>query len=179
MKQPYAALLRGVNVGGERKIPMADLRLLAASLGHEDVATYVQSGNIVFTASGPAAGIAEGIEQGVRAQFGFDCAVQVRTGRELAAIAGGNPFGDVQADASKLQVTFLDRKPAKARVAVLDPDRSPPDEFEVRGREIYSHCPKGFGRSKLTIDYFEGKLDVRATARNWKTVTALAEMTSR
>jgi uncharacterized protein (DUF1697 family) len=176
----YVALLRAINLGARNKIPMGDLKALFADLGHEDVATYVQSGNVVFrTRTGTESRVVAEIEQRITKEFGHDVAVLLRTPAELAKIAKGNPFLKGETDHKKLHVMFLDRRPAAKSVAGLDPDRSPPDAFEVSGRNIYLHFPtRGSGRSKLTIGYFEGRLDVRGTARNWRTVTTLADLAS-
>jgi uncharacterized protein (DUF1697 family) len=176
--QTFVALLRGINVGGKAMIPMAELRSSLSALGFEDVVTYVQSGNVVFrTPSGDAPDLAARIEDRVAADFGFGVAVLLRTPSELEAIAAGNPFLSGRADPSQLHVMFLDGQPAAGAAAQLDPDRSPPDEFALQGREIYLRLPNGAGRSKLTLDYFEKRLAVRATARNWRTLTKLVELT--
>jgi uncharacterized protein (DUF1697 family) len=173
----YVALLRAINIGARNQIPMAGLKALFADLGHEDVATYVQSGNVVFRSrAGTQSKVAAEIEKRITKEYGHDVAVLLRTPAELAKIARGNPFLKGETDHKKLHVAFLDRRPAAKSVAGLDPDRSPPDAFEVSGRDIYLHFPTGSGRSKLTIGYFEARLGVRGTARNWRTVTTLLEL---
>ncbi|MGH9035542.1 MAG: DUF1697 domain-containing protein [Acidimicrobiia bacterium] len=175
----HVALLRGINLGARNKVPMPALRVVVESLGHEDVQTYIQSGNVVFkSGSGDGAGMAAALESAVTKEFGFRVAVVVRTGRELRRVTTNNPFLAAGADISALHVVFLGSSPTKASVKALDPDRSPPDEFAVRNAEVYLHCPNGFGRSKLTLDYFERKLGGPATVRNWKTVTKLLELMS-
>jgi len=172
----FVALLRGINVGGKKKIAMAELRSLLSSLGLEDVRTYIQSGNVAFRSSdGDADEIAATIEREISAAFGIDPAVLLRTPSELEEIVERNPYL-TRSDLSKLHVVFLDRAPAASSATELDPGRSPPDEFTLRGREIYLHLPNGAGRSKLTIDYFERRLGVRATARNWNTLLRLLEL---
>lgn len=155
---------------------MGELKSLFSSLGLEDVVTYIQSGNVVFR--GPERDVAAKIERRIAETFGISVTVLLRTSAELATIAQSNPFLKSKADHSKLHVVFLDRPPAADAVAQLDPGRSPPDEFTVRGREIYLHLPNGAGRSKLAIDYFERRLRVAATARNWNTVRKLQALTS-
>jgi uncharacterized protein (DUF1697 family) len=148
-----------------------------AELGLEDVVTYVQSGNVVFRAPARSKDdIAADIEKHINKAYGLSIAVVLRTPAELARIAKNNPFLGHEADHLKLHVVFLDGRPAAGAVAKLDPERSPPDEFSVRGREIYLHLPNGSGRSKLTLDYFERRLGVTATARNWKTLLKLIEL---
>jgi len=174
----YVALLRAINIGARNKIPMAGLKALFTDLGHEDVATYVQSGNVVFRSrAGTESRVAAEIEERITKEFGHDVTVLLRTPAELAKIAKGNPFLKGETDHKKLHVMFLDKRPAAKSIAGLDPDRSPPDVFEVSGRDIYLHFPtRGSGRSKLTIGYFEARLGVRGTARNWRTVTTLLDL---
>ena len=153
---------------------MPELRSLFAALGHEDVVTYIQSGNVVFrNASRSAKELAGAIEREIAATFGISVTVLLRTPAELEAIAQSNPFLEGKADVSKLHVVFLAGRPDAEAVTKLDPERSPPDEFRVHGREIYLHLPNGAGRSKLTIDYFERRLGVAGSARNWKTLVRL------
>jgi uncharacterized protein (DUF1697 family) len=175
----FAALLRGINVGGKSRVPMAELRSALSSLGFEDVVTYIQSGNVVFRSPrGNAKEVATRIEKEVAKRFGVNAAVLIRTPPELAEIADANPFLSAESDLTKLHVVFLDGRPGARAAAQLDPARSPPDEFRLSGREIYLHLPNGFGRSKLTIDYFERRLGATATARNWKTLLGLLQLTS-
>lgn len=157
---------------------MPELRSSLASLGLEDVVTYVQSGNVVFRSpTGDREEIAARMERKIAEVFKVNAKVLLRTPAELVEIAGGNPFLKSGADHSKLHVMFLSAPPVADAVARLDPDRSPPDQFSVQGREIYLHLPNGAGRSKLTLDYFERRLGVDATARNWKTLVKLLALT--
>jgi uncharacterized protein (DUF1697 family) len=176
---PSVALLRGINLGGRNKIGMADLRELFAALGCEDVSTYVQSGNVVFRSSvASASKLTRAIEERIGSDLGLDVTVLLRTKAQLAEVAGGNPFDERTVDPATLHVTFLAEKPDPARVRALDPARGRPDEFRVVGREVYLHCPNGYGRTKLDNAYFEKQLAVAATTRNWRTVTKLAELAS-
>ncbi len=174
----YVALLRGINLGGHNKVSMPDLRALFASLGAEDVATYVQSGNVIFTSADGPGKLTKAIEQRIRRDLGLTVTVVLRTRAQLAKVLTGNPFADDGREPATLHVTFLAEKPDRARVRKLDPARAEPDEFRVIGQEIYLHCPNGYGRSKLTNGYFETQLGVGATTRNWRTVTKLAELAS-
>jgi uncharacterized protein (DUF1697 family) len=162
------ALLRGVNIGG-RKVPMAALRQVFEELGHADVRTYIQSGNVVFDATGSATRVRAAIEQAIGRAFGLDVTVLLRTPAELAKVVAHNPYG---ADA---YVTFLDGVPDRKRIAVLDPAPFAPDEFCVIGQEVYLRCPNGYGRTKINNTFFEKKLATRATTRNWRTVETLLE----
>jgi uncharacterized protein (DUF1697 family) len=171
------ALLRGINVGGKNKIAMSELRSSLSSLGLQDVATYIQSGNVVFRSPDRADDLAGDIEQRIAGDFGVSVTVLLRTASDLQAVGRSNPFLKGGADHSKLHVVFLSDRPAANAVAGLDPERSPPDQFSLLGREIYLHLPNGSGRSKLTIDYFERRLGVAATARNWNTLIKLIALT--
>jgi uncharacterized protein (DUF1697 family) len=170
----HVALLRGINVGGHRKVPMAQLREVLGAAGFEDVATYVQSGNVVFKA--PRA-TAKAIEHRLEEVFGLKLAVVLRTRAELASVASHNPFRKSEANPKFLHVVFLDRKPAARAVERIDPDRSPGDRFSLHGRELFLDYANGAGRTKLTLDYLERRLGVRGTARNWNTVLKLVELT--
>ncbi len=175
----FAALLRGVNLGARNKVSMPRLVAALEELGLEDVGSYIQSGNVVFRSrSADETRLRKAIEARIEETFGFRVPVLVRSDRELASIARRNPFLAGEPDPRFLQVAFLDRAPGKEAVAGLDPDRSPPDRFAVRGREVYLHYRKGSGRSKLGIDYLERTLGVAATARNWNTVLKLAELSA-
>ncbi|MCY4113353.1 MAG: DUF1697 domain-containing protein [Chloroflexi bacterium] len=173
----YIALLRAINVGGTKKLLMADLRAMFEASGCSDVRTYIQSGNVVFRAE-PA--LAERlpslIEAEIAASHGFEVPVVTRTAAEWTAVVDGNPFLAAGADPAHLHVGFLASTPSAARIAELDPDRSPQDAFEIRGREVYLHFPNGTARSKLTVDYFDRTLGTTITIRNWRTVGKLLEM---
>jgi uncharacterized protein (DUF1697 family) len=174
----YVALMRGVNVGGKNKLPMKDLAAMFAKAGCTDVVTYIQSGNVVFRATQAcAACVPAAIAKAVADRLGFRAPVVMRTAGELRGVARGNPFLRAGAEVESLHVMFLADRPSSAAVATLDPRRSPPDEFEVVGREIYLHCPNGAGRTKLTNLYFDSKLATTSTMRNWRTVLKLVEMT--
>ncbi|WP_406075360.1 DUF1697 domain-containing protein [Micromonospora sp. NBC_01638] len=173
----YVALLRGVNVGTTR-LAMADLRRIVSDLGHEDVRTYLQSGNVAFGSTvRDAEKLAAGIERTLADELGLTVPVLVRSGRELAAVAGGNPYADRENDPTRLLVAFLATAPKTSTVDALTVPGGENVAFTVTGREVYLHFPDGgYGRSKFTNAYLEKKLGVVATTRNWKSVRALAEM---
>lgn len=173
----HVALLRGVNVGGKNRLPMKDLRAMFALAGCEAVATYIQSGNVVFKARAHlATRIPTLIASGIEERFGYRVRVLVRTLDELRDVVRANPFLGTVDDLKKLHVAFLADTPESDRVAHLDPDRSAPDAFRVRGREIFLHCPNGLARTRLTNDYFDSKLATTSTVRNWRTVLTLLKM---
>ena len=175
----YVALLRGVNLGARNKVSMADLRALFLDLGHEEVATYVQSGNVIFKSEiGNVAELTKTIERRIARDLGLSITVVVRTKAQLARVAADNPFAAREAEPTKLHVIFLAAAPGRAHVSELDATRFAPDEFCLVGKEIYLHTPQGYGRTKLSGAYFEKQLGLAATTRNWRTVTKLAELAS-
>jgi uncharacterized protein (DUF1697 family) len=175
----YAALLRAVNLGGDSKISMTDLRGLFGDMGHAEVATYVQSGNVVFTGPDvPAAELEKAIAAAIAERLGVRCGVMVRTGAELAATVGANPLGGEPENPSRYFVAFLAAEPQSAAAAQLTARSLEPDRVWVTGRHAYLWCPNGAGRTKLTTNAVEKWLGVAATARNWNTVTKLVSMTS-
>jgi uncharacterized protein (DUF1697 family) len=172
----YAALLRGANVGGRNKVPMASLRASVEALGFDDVTTHLQSGNVVFrAASRPESRLVTALETAIRRTFGLDLSVLVRTREQLARVQAANPFLARRRDPATLHVTFLAGRPSAAATRAL-PTSSGPDALAVHGREVYLWCPNGYGRTKLTNTWIEQRLSTRATTRNWRTVVALTEL---
>lgn len=175
----YVALLRGINVGGKHKVPMKELAEVFTRSDCADVKTYIQSGNVVFTAPSTAIkGIASELAEKIQGRFGFPVPVVVRSQEQLGKVVRSNPFLKAGKPETTLHVMFLADEPSAAAVKSLDPKRSAPDEFRVMGSEIYLHTPNGFGNSKLTSAYFDSKLSTIGTARNWNTVQKLLEMMS-
>jgi uncharacterized protein (DUF1697 family) len=174
----YVALLRGINVGGKKKVPMVRLRVLLEGLGFTEVATLLQSGNAVFNcAKKSSEQVAKQIESALAKEFGFEVSVIVRTRDELAEAIRKNPLPGADDEPSKFLVTFLSETPDPKQVEKIDPAKYLPDEFRVLGREIYARLPNGAGKSKLAILLLSGKgLGVIPTARNWNTVTKLLEL---
>jgi len=173
----HVALLRGINVGGKRVVAMADLAAMFTAAGARGVKTYIQSGNVVFAA--PPAGataIAAAVRRRIAAAHGFDVPIVLRTRAELAAVARANPFIAAGEPEARLHVGFLAEAPTAARIASLDPDRSPPDTFAVRGAELYLCVPNGMGKTRLTAAYVDTRLATTSTFRNWRTVLALVEL---
>jgi uncharacterized protein (DUF1697 family) len=168
-------MLRGINVGGKNKIKMADLEALFVGLGHADVITYIQSGNVVFKSpTKNASTLASVIEKRITRDFGLGVAIVLRTKAELGKVIAVNPFAGV--DLAKVHVTFLADKPEAALVRALDDHASPPDEFRIVGREVYVYCPSGYGNTRLNNAFWERRLKTSATARNWNTVTKLFQL---
>ena len=177
------ALLRGINVGGRNVLAMADLRAVMHDLGFDNVATYIQSGNVVFDVAGAAAqdepAFAEGIATSIAQRHGLSVRVVLRSVGELARAAVGHPDADSGIDAKLLHVAFLDAAPSAAAVGALDPGPYEPDRWTVVGRDVYVRYPNGSARSKLTLDVFERAFGVTATARNLNTVRKLVELAAK
>ena len=171
-------LLRGVNVGGNNMVPMARLREIAEELGYTDVATYLQSGNLVVSADPKPAKVEAAVADALRTQLDVDAAVMVRTGDELAAVIAGNPFAEVT-DPKRLLVNFLEAQPAAGKIEALDPDEFAPERFEFGDRCMYQSLPNGVGRSKLATAPWGRRLGVQGTGRNWRTVLALRDLLDR
>ncbi|MFI7211993.1 DUF1697 domain-containing protein [Micromonospora maritima] len=175
----YAALLRGVNVGNAQ-LAMADLRRVVTDLGHTDVKTYLQSGNVVFT-SPPTKGevLAEGIAKRLADELGLRVPVLVRDAGELAAVVDASPYAGRQDDPTRVLVAFLSAAPAPARARELAVPAGEDMEYALTGREVHMHFPTGrYGRTKFTNTYLEKVLGVAATVRNWKSVLALRDLTA-
>lgn len=176
----YAALLRGINVSGHRKVPMAELRTLLTGLGHGDVGTYLQSGNAVFSSdSGDEDTLAAGLERAIEERFGFEVRCLVRDGGYLAAVAAACPFPAAELQPKELHVTYFDQPVDDARFAPLDAPAFLPEEFRLGERALYLHAPGGLGGSKLAAALSRPSLvkGLVATSRNWNTVSRLVEMT--
>jgi uncharacterized protein (DUF1697 family) len=169
--------MRGLNVGGKNRLPMSDLAHMFVEAGCADVRTYIQSGNVIFQASQskleklPAL-IAKIVEQ----RFGYKTPVVLRTVEQLGETIKNNPFLKAGAIEDELHVYFLAAAPDARKIASLDPARSLPDTFLVRGRDVYLQMPNGMGRTKLSNAYFDSKLATISTARNWRTILKLFEL---
>lgn len=172
----YVSFLRGINVSGQKKIKMADLKALYEAQGFKNVVTYIQSGNVVFETG--IKNIKTRIEKAIEDKYDFHVPIEIRTSQELKAIIKNCPFGhlDLQEYGSRIGVTFLSAKPSKDRIADLQNHVFPPEELKVLGKEAYLFCPNGFGKTKLTNALLERKLGVKATARNLKTVHKLYDL---
>ncbi len=172
-----AALLRGVNIGPHKRIGMPALREIVESLGHTDVETYLQSGNVVFTPVPRAPkDLARQLEHAIDEATGHDVPVVVRTGKELARVVEASPYA--VDDPTKLVVVFLGEAIELGDLSLGDLGAYLPDELTLAGRELYVSVPNGQGRSKLMEALTKRRLPTTATVRNWRTVTALADLTS-
>jgi uncharacterized protein (DUF1697 family) len=167
------ALLRGINLGSKRRVPMADLRELVTELGYEDVRTVLQSGNIVFT--GAKAKAKETLEAALHDRYGFKVDVVLRTMGELQAVVDGEPFGDEVDNLTRYFVVFLPSAPNAKALKTLDEQDFAPDKFEAGGRELYAWCPEGMQNSALMRALGKPNLAETATVRNMSTVKKLLE----
>jgi uncharacterized protein (DUF1697 family) len=175
--EKVVALLRGVNVGGRNKVPMAELRKLAEELGYGEVKTHLNSGNVVFDPAGEKPSRAGArIEAAIEERIGLSIAALVRTASELEAIVDANPLAEVVEVGSRSLVTFLSEPAKQDTFDDVEPEAFEPDRFAVIGREIYVWAPNGVSETKLTWSFWEKRLGVTATARNWNTVTRLLEL---
>ena len=171
------ALLRGINVGGKRKIPMKDLAEVFVQAGCSSVETYIQSGNVIFSANRTTSeNLSDVLKTKIEDRFGFQVPVVLRTADQLEQTVRNNPFLKNGSDEETLHVLFLADLPHPDCVNALDPNRSSPDEFIVCGQEIYLRLPGGVAGTKLTNQYFDSKLRTIGTMRNWRTVTTLLEL---
>ncbi|WP_369173256.1 DUF1697 domain-containing protein [Streptomyces sp. R28] len=180
MTTTYAALLRGINVGGSRKVPMADLRTLMTGLGHDGVRTYLQSGQAVFAADhGDQESLAAELASAIEKRFGFAVDVIVRDHAYLKAVADNCPFPAAELEPKQLHVTYFSAPVDAERFAEIDQAAHLPEEFRLGDRALYLYAPNGLGRSKLGEILSRPRLNkgLIATSRNWNTVLKLVEMT--
>ena len=170
------ALLRAVNVGG-RKLPMAELRELCGELGWGDVATYIQSGNVVFTASGKADSIEERLEKAIEGRFGLDVPVIARTAAQWAQYPPGNPFPWAAKDEpNRLMLLLSKAPPARGAEEAIQARAVAGEQVKRAGDALWFHYPEGAGTSKLTPSLIDRAVGSPGTARNYRTVIRLKEM---
>jgi uncharacterized protein (DUF1697 family) len=169
-----AALLRGINIGPNKRIAMPALRAIVESLGYQDVETYLQSGNVVFTPKGRG-DYAARLSRAIERETGHEVAVLLRTGAELAQVVEQNPY--FVSDPTKVVVVFLGEELELGQLGLGDLGPYLPDELTAHGRALYVSVPNGQGRSKLMEALVKRRLPTTLTVRNWRTVEALAEMT--
>jgi len=174
--EPNISFLRGVNMTGHNSIKMTDLSELFLKIGLKDAETYIQSRNVVFSEIGEIlpSDLTSSIEQAILNRFNYAIPVMIRSRKELADLFTSNPFLEEPGfDPSKMAVIFLHDEPSDNQLRKVEDVDYPPDKFEIIGREIYTYCPNGFGKTKIYTNFFEKKMGVSGTARNWKTITTL------
>jgi uncharacterized protein (DUF1697 family) len=172
------SMIRGINVGGSRPLRMDKLREIHEGLGYRKVRTYLQSGNAVFDAADPDADRhARALERRILRDCGYEVAVVVRSAKAMAAALASNPIlGRASTDAEFLHATFLVRRPGKPSLEGIDLPLARGEAAVLVGDVVYLYCPSGYGNSRINNAFFERKLSVAATTRNWRTVTALERM---
>ncbi|WNG20561.1 DUF1697 domain-containing protein [Cystobacter fuscus] len=170
-------LLRGVNVGGHRKVPMEELRQTCRDIGFGDVESYIQSGNLVVTAPGGADEAAAMLETALQQRFGFAVDVIARTARQWAAYAAGSPFPDAaEKQPNLLHLALSKQKPKPGAAAALRERASAGELIEAAGDALWVHYPNGVARTKLAPALFDKVVGSPVTARNWKTVLMLHQL---
>ncbi len=176
--QTYISILRGINVSGSKIIKMDALRNLFEELKFKNVQTYIQSGNIIFQDKKTNCGTLEKkIAKRILDDFGFDVPVMVKESDELKVVLKNNHFvNDRKEDITKLHVTFLSGEPTKENIEKIKSGNYASDEYVFSGKAIYLFCPNGYGNTKLNNNFFESKLKLVATTRNWKTVNELVNL---
>lgn len=174
----FIALLRGINVSGQKQIKMSELKTLFEKSGFQNVETYIQSGNVIFSSKETSTEkLSLKISSAIKKQFGFDVQVIVVTPQEIEDALKKNPFIKKKKDTDKLYIIFLSETPSKASINELNTTNYLPEEFVIDGRCVYLFVPNGYGKAKLNNNFFENKLKVFGTTRNLKTLNALLELT--
>ena len=177
--QVLISLLRGVNMTGHNKIIMTDLTALYNRLGFRDAETFIQSWNVIFSnpEDQPLEELSAIIEEAILKRFKFNIPVLMRSAEDLKEVIYVNPFAEeVNFNPEKLAVIFLYEIPLKEQIEKVRNIDYPPDKFKINGKEIYIYCPNGFGKTKLYTNFFENKMKVTGTARNWKTINTIYGM---
>jgi len=177
--ETYISILRGINVGGQKSIQMTGLKELYEKLAFKKVTTYIQSGNVIFNTSKRESdqALVKKIEAAIFKKYKFEVPVIIRTLAEMEKVVSVNPLvKQKNINIERLHVTFLSDNPRPEHLKIMETINYPPDQFIIIEKEIYLHCPNGYGISKLSNNFFENKLKVIATSRNWRTVNKFAEM---
>jgi len=177
--QKYIAILRGINVGGHRKILMKDLRDLFQKMKFNNVITYIQSGNVIFEYDDKVSlpDIENQITNSIKTKYGYDVPVIVRKSEDLFEILNSNPFiKSDDFDIERLALTFLGEIPEKNKVSIIEEIDFSPDRFIIIGKNAFVYCSGKYSDSKISNKFFEDKLKTKATTRNWKTIKKLCEM---
>lgn len=170
------ALLRGINVGGSKKLPMAELKELCENLGWQNVSSYIQSGNLVFESEIENHQLENTLNDAIRINYGYEVPVIVRSRKEWEDCVSGNPFFNDTSDITRLHCAFLKRKPSPEAIKKLSEQTLQQDRFEIIDRFVYIDCEGKYHQSRLNNNFLEKILEVSATTRNWKTVLKLLEL---
>ena len=179
MTTTCVALLRGVNVGKNKRIAMADLRALVEGLGYSEVTTHLNSGNVVFSGPDrPNRDIASDISTAISAQLSMDIPVVVRTGAEFQHIVRANPFPEQAEHHTTLHVAFLSGTPNSSQADALADVEKGEDDYRIIGDNVYLFYPNKLTGAVFMPKGLDSALGVIATMRNWRTIVKLAELTS-
>ncbi len=177
--QTFISILRGINVSGQKKILMADLKNLYESLKFKEVITYIQSGNVIFKSDGKLSDLdlAKKIETAMYKKYDFKVPVIIRSVEEIRKVISINPFlNEKNINIERLHVTFFSEIPKSHNLGIIKQFDFSSDRFTIIGKEVFLYTPEGYGVTKLSNNFFENKLKVTATTRNWKTVNKLLEI---
>lgn len=176
----YVALLRGINVAGQKKVPMAELRKVLGHAGLENVRTYIQSGNIVFESeSTDTEGLQKIIQKSICSGFGFEVPVWVVTAGQIGAVLEASPFkANIENESTKLYYVLFKERPENGLKQSFLKESYSNEEFLITESCVYLLCKTGYGKAKLNNNLIERKLKVSATTRNHKTMLKLLEMAS-
>ncbi len=173
----YIALLRGINVSGQKMINMKDFKALLLKNGFENAMTYIQSGNIVFKSEEKnTKKLQEKMHQLIQDYYVFEVPVLILTEKDIGNIISNNPYTKDKKDITKLHVTLLDTTPEESLLASCRDEKFQSDEFVMDSTTIYLYCPDGYGMTKFSTMFFEKKLGVTATTRSWKTIDSLQKL---
>jgi uncharacterized protein (DUF1697 family) len=177
--QTYISFLRSVNMTGHNLIKMTELANLFIDIGFGDAKTYIQSGNVIFSYEGDksSSSLSDDLEKAILKKFNLSISVMTRKNDDLVKLSDFNPYlAEPNFDPSKMAVIFLHETPLDPQIQKVAGVDFPPDKFEIIGDEIFIYCPNGFGRTKLYTGFFEKKMGVTGTARNWKTITTILNL---
>jgi len=179
--ETYIALLRGINVSGQKKIKMVDLKVMFENIGFNSVITYIQSGNVIFESNKmDTKEISDTIENGIRAHFGYDVPVFIIAPKTLLMIYNNNPYTYLieqeKLEGKKMYFTLLSGRPDISKVTEISKFCSEGEDFTITDKAVYFYAANGYGKTKLNNNFFEKKLNCTATTRNLKTVMKLLEL---
>jgi uncharacterized protein (DUF1697 family) len=176
------SLLRGINMAGHNSVKMKELSDLYIELGYIDAECYIQSGNVIFSSddSIPVSAISAKIENAIFKKFSYNIPVLIRSVREMKELSHSNPFlNEKNFDPAKMAVIFLYEGAAAPQILKVKDVDYPPDKFKIIGKEIFTYCPNGFGKTKIYTNFFEKKMGVTGTGRSWKSITTIINIAER
>ena len=175
----YIALLRGINVNGHKKIIMTELKAHCQKIGFQNVSTYIQSGNIIFTSDKNKDCLSKLLKDKIKQEYAFDVPVFIMSREALATAFQSNPFEhiDIASAGNKVLISFLHKRPDESKTVLLHNFLKPSEKLVIKENYVYLHCPLGQGKSRLSNNFIENKLAVSSTTRNLKTIAKLLALT--